>query len=207
MNYKEHLLARDLEGIGEDWVRWGLKYDPSPDWRLTAKCFELARDFEKVSATITAIWRRPDYEILLRMARADVVLHGSVSALVPEPHRRTILDTLDKYEQMGGRSVPRVGTFQFKEDSDLWDIQNELMDLPNALEQTWKVRLGTSPIAKHLDTSVYVPAPTYTSGAPSKFWRIPFGKHGVYPRKRGCRAAHCWDCPHACMTDDGVWGL
>lgn len=139
MIFREDLFARDLEQLDVDWVRNGVVGNPSVDWTIAIQPTETCNLFDKVCVIPTQFWRIPDDFILTQLAKHDTIIHGYISAVDPEPHKRIILDSLQEYEDLGGRSIPGVVTLAFKKDQyELWSIQNELMSVPCAFQQAMR---------------------------------------------------------------------
>jgi hypothetical protein len=107
--------------------------------------------------------------------------------------------TLDRYEELGGCSVRRVITAPFIEDSPLWELQDELMDLPNVLHEPLRFR-GTNPFIDLFDLSVCEGVKSNTTGEVTNRWRS--AKKFLtkrYSHTAGC-ITNCWDCGHQCMS-------
>ena len=200
MIFREDLFSKDLERLDVDWVRNGVNGDPSLDWPLALQPVQTCNVYDKICVILTRFWKTPDDFILTQLAKYDTIIHGSISAVDPEPHRQVILESLERFEDLGGRSVPRVVTFAFKEDQyKLRDIQDQLMSLPRAFQQPMRVR-GTNPFLPLLDMDQYKGAPANTSGKLSNRWRTAGDLYG----SRGCYS-HCYDCWNQCMSIPEVW--
>ncbi len=198
MILKEKPLGRQLDLLVGDCVRNGVTGDPSTDWPLSIKTMRFTDQYDITTIFLTRFWKVPtDYEFA-QMARSEAIIHGSVSALDPQTHIDIILDSLDRYEELGGRSIRRVVTAPFVEDSTLWEIQDGLMSLSNVLQQPLRFR-GTNPFIHLFDLSKVQGVKSNTTGKVTNRWRS--GKKFLtarYPESAGC-LTNCWSCGHQCM--------
>jgi len=198
MILKEKSLGKQLDPLIGDCVRNGVTGDPSTDWPLGIRTMRFADQYDITTIFLTRFWKVPsDYEFA-QMTKSEAIIHGSVSALDPQEHIDIILDSLERYEDLGGRSIRRVVTAPFKDESPLWDVQDELMSLPNVLQQPLRFR-GTNPFIHLFDLSKVHGVKSNTSGKITNRWRS--GKKFLtarYTDTAGC-LTNCWDCGHQCM--------
>ncbi|MBY8997414.1 MAG: hypothetical protein KGD60_06765 [Candidatus Thorarchaeota archaeon] len=198
MILNEKRLGRQLEPLIGNCVRNGVKGDPSEDWELGIKTMEFCDQYDITTIFLTRVGEIPSEQQFTQMAMSEAIIHGSVSALDPTEHIDIILDALERYEELGGRSVRRVITVPLREDSPLWDTQDELMDLSNVLHQPLRFR-GANPFADQFDLSVCEGVKSNTTGKVTNRWRS--AKKFLtrrYSHTAGC-ITNCWDCGHHCM--------
>ena len=181
--------------------RDGESGDPSAAWDTGCRTSEIAALFDIPVARLTKFWEEPNDYHLLRQAASYTVLHGSVSALDPAPHRERILRNLERYEEIGGRFVHRVITADFQDHrEDLWEIQDHLMSLKNVLAQPLRVR-GTNPFMHLLKPDTLGPTLNHSKGIPTTRWRSAGDLYGA----RGCYSHKCYLCRNKCMTAEYLW--
>ncbi len=198
MILKEKPLGKQLDLLIGDCVRNGVTGDPSTDWPLGIRTMHFADQYDITTIFLTRFWKVPTDYMFAQMAKNEAIIHGSLSALDPQEHIDIICDALDRYEDLGGRSVRRVVTAPFKEDSLLWDVQDDLMSLPNVLQQPLRFR-GTNPFIHLFDLSKVHGVKSNTSGKITNRWRS--GKKYLtarYTDTAGC-LTNCWSCGHQCM--------
>ena len=156
--------------------------------------------YDKTTVLLTRFWKTPDDFLLEKLADAEVIIHGSLSALDPLAHRTKILRELERYEEIGGRSVRRIITAAFRTElDDYWTVQDDLMSLPYAFQQPLRIR-STNPFIDLFDLEKYHGLPSNTSGKVTKKWRSAGDLYG----SRGCYS-HCYECSNRCATNPRVW--
>ena len=202
MLLSEKQLGPQLEPLIGDCVRNGVKGDPSEDWELAIKTMKFCDHYDITTIFLTRFWKMPSEYDLAEMAKSEAIIHGSLSTLDPKTHIDIITQTLDRYEDFGGRSVRRVITAPLLEDSPLWEIQDELMDLRNVLQQPLRFR-GTNPFIDQFNLSMCEGVKSNTTGKVTNRWRS--AKKFLterYLHTAGC-ITNCWDCGHQCMSNLG----
>lgn len=195
MLLSEKRLGLQLEHLFGDCVRNGVKGDSSEDWELSVKTMRFFDQYDITTIFITRFWEMPSEHQFRQMAKSEAIIHGSVSVLDPPEHIDIILDALERYEELGGRSVRRVITAPLLADSPLWEIQDDLMDLRNVLHQPLRLR-GANPFIDQFDLSVCEGVKSNTTGKVTNRWRS--AKKFLtkrYSHTAGC-ITNCWYCGH-----------
>jgi hypothetical protein len=214
MEFDRNVFCRSLEQLkAYDFVRSGDKGDSCYAWHLNIPVAEYCTIYEKTYTILSRFWIQPEDWVLKELARYDTILQVSISALDPVQHREIILNNLWRYEDFGGRVVPRVVTTAFNDDhKDLWDIQDDLMALPHAFQQPLKVRgIGTykkkgmqpgmNPFLPLLDIDRFHKTKNYTNGKFTARWMSA----GDLYHSWGCYGK-CTTCSNECATCQGLWG-
>ncbi len=86
-------------------------------------------------------------------------MHGSVRKLDSPPIRDRVLHNLERYEELGGRSVRRMVTVTLRDCSELWDSQTDLIHLESVFEQPLRFQV-TNRLHRH-DQPRRLRAPTH----------------------------------------------
>jgi hypothetical protein len=158
----ETLLRADLAALpaGQRFLRIGWNSDPSWDWALTARIAAILRESGRHTVAVTKSFKRMDASVLAALVEAGVEIRVSVSAFDMDSQLRRRMETLLRYRDAGGVSVPLVMTTRFA-DPALQARQDALVeavlrhDLP-AAENSLRFQPG-SPVVTLLDADAVRP--------------------------------------------------
>lgn len=139
-------------------------------WELVRDIIEFYDMFYKTTILLTRFGLEPPPYILERPAIVDTIVHVSASTRNPSLHRERVLCNLERYKDVGGRAVRRVVTAWCKdEESELCEIQNDLMSMDSAFQQPLRIR-RSSPLSGYLDLWRYEPTISNTDCRVSYRW-------------------------------------
>lgn len=194
-------IRREKEYSWISFLRDGEKGDPSLSWEIATRISEIGYEHGFSLARLTKFIQEPSDEQLVRQADSKTVLHGSVSALDPFDIRQRVLESLERYDVLGGRVVHRVITADFQSDlKDLWELQDSLMEMKNVLQQPLRLR-KSNPFLKLINPSALEPTVSHLSEKRIARWKTA----GAIYDAQGCYSHKCYLCENKCMTEESLW--